>query len=417
MRANTGIQRAVRSIIAVGTRLEDGAVECVPIEFDGNRFVRLEGDELPGPIASGETTVPLRERLRRWFIRGSRVRALRLSLLHPRIQGLARQAAAAFYWMLRRFRGASASTQAELEYSRADWIVLLDSTWGPDLRPELARAKAQGARVCVVIYDLIQIRHPDLVSPGAAAIFRRWFERTLPLADRILTISKAVHDDVRRYLHENAIRGPAAEHIGWFHLGSDFDRGNGNGSSSTELLADFADGFPPSFLVVGTLERRKSQATVLDVFEWLWESGDRSRLILVGHEGWGSHALTSRLRRHRELGRRLLWVQHASDADLELCYRNATALIIASTNEGFGLPIVEALHRGVPVIATDIPVFREVGGDDVTFVPPGDADALAKAIGMAERGQLKRPAQGRRRAQSWAESTAALIAQLIGHDQ
>jgi alpha-1,2-rhamnosyltransferase len=268
-----------------------------------------------------------------------------------------------------------------------------------------------------VIYDLIQIRHPDLVSPGSGTIFRRWFDRTVPFTDRIVTISRAVRDDVRLYLRESGNWGPVAERLGWFHLGCDFDRAKGEGTPSADLLAFFAKGFPPSFLVVGTLEPRKSQTTVLDAFERLWDSGDCSRLILVGREGWGSHALTSRMRRHRELGRRLLWIRHANDEDLEFCYRNATALIVASTNEGFGLPIVEALHREVPVIATDIPVFREVGGDEVTFVPPGDVDALAKAIGMAERGRLKRPAPGHRRAQSWADSTRALIAQLVDHDQ
>ena len=154
-------------------------------------------------------------------------------------------------------------------------------------------------------------------------------------------------------------------------------------------------------------------ATVLDAFERLWQRGDTSRLILVGREGFGSHVLTRRLSRHPERGSRLVWLQDASDADLEVCYRHAAALINASTSEGFGLPIVEALHRGIAVIASDIPVFREVGGSEVVYVPPGDVEAWAAAIEAIERAPARHAPSAPRYARSWAEATRELIGQLI----
>ena len=417
LRANTGIQRTVRSIADIAINLDEPSFTCLPIVFDGNSFVHLEVDALPGPIKADEARVPLRERLRRWVTTGSRVAALRASLLHPEVLRRVRQAVSRLSWSARSLRRSRKPAPKKIEYSASDWIVLLDSNWGPDLRPELTRAKDAGARVCVLIYDLIQIRHPELVSPGAGEIYQRWFERTIPFANRIVTISRAVRDDVVRYLQQSRLRAPSADRIGWFHLGSDFDPATHQGSPSARMLEIFGEGFSPTFLVVGTLEQRKSQATVLDAFERRWNAGDPARLIIVGREGWGSHALTRRLRLHGELGKRLIWLEHADDADLEACYRHAAGLIIASTQEGFGLPIVEALQRGIPVIASDIPVFREVGGDDVNYFAPGDVDALASAIASADRHRLQWPTSGRLRAQSWHESTMALIAQLQDVDQ
>jgi glycosyltransferase involved in cell wall biosynthesis len=413
LRASTGIQRAVRSIVGVTARFREDGVECIPIQFDGNRFVRRVHNDLPAPTAGAKAAPTLRERVRRFVIGASRFGALRATVLHPAVQSLARQAASSGYWRARRYRARRASPSPALEYTKADWILLLDSTWGPDLRQELGRARSAGARVCVVIYDLIQVRHPDLVSPGAAAIYRRWLERVLPFADRIVTISKSVRDDVRRYLDEAGYEALPDERLGWFHLGCDFDRPGSAVGATADTLAMFAEGHPRSFLVVGTLEQRKSQATVLDAFERLWKRGDASRLVLVGREGLGNHALTRRLRRHPERGHRLVWLQDASDADLEVCYRNAAALINASSSEGFGLPIVEALHRGIAVIASDIPVFREVGGSEVVYVPPGDVEAWAAAIEAIERAPARHAPSAPRYARSWAEATRALIGQLI----
>jgi glycosyltransferase involved in cell wall biosynthesis len=219
-----------------------------------------------------------------------------------------------------------------------------------------------------------------------------------------------VSDDVLLYLREQNRVIPGGR-IEYFPLGSDFGT-VAKGEPSKAVRGIFGHAFSPTFLVVGTLEPRKSQATVLDAFELLWQRGDASRLILVGREGFGSHVLARRILRHPERGRRLIWLSKASDADLELCYRNATALINVSRHEGFGLPIVEAQHRGLAVIASDIPVFREVGGDRVAYVPPDDEIALAKAIEGALRPLPQRSPEPAI-AWSWASATEALIAQLV----
>ena len=404
LRARTGIQRVVRSLIRAGGSLPDESI--LPVAFDGARFVEAGAADLSDRLASSGTW-SVRERLRNAVLSGSRSAVLRSTLLHPALQGAARRGVSAAYWRSRRVRRGLAQSRP-VAYARSDWIVLLDSTWGPDLRPELARARAAGARVCVVVYDLIQLRRPDLVSPGAARIFSQWIERTLPLADRILTISASVQEDLRALLAERGM-GELATRVDWFHLGCDFADST-EGSPSAGVASIFEGGsLPATFLAVGTLEPRKAQSTLLDAFETLWGRGDRSRLILLGREGWGSHALVARLRCHPERDRRLFWIADATDADLRYCYGRATAVLNASLCEGFGLPLVEAAHLGAPVIASDIAVFREVGGDGTIYVTPGDAEAWARAVASV---RVRRETRGTHPGVTWEEAAATLVRKL-----
>lgn len=409
--ANTGIQRVVRSILAAGVALEPRAGEWVAIRYNGRQF-EAAGDGPPdGPPGAAAPPSSARTWLRKAVLRGSRSAVLRASLLQSNVQAVARQALSRGYWIARAM--GAPDSRGGIRYRPGDWIVLLDSNWGPDLRPELARARLAGARICVVIYDLIQIDHPELVSPGAGAIYRRWFDRVVPMADRILAISDTVCEEVRRYLAAHPDAFPCPARVDWFHLGADFGRSTEGDPASAEVRALFDKGGPPTFLVVGTIEPRKAQNVVLDAFESLWRDGHACRLIFIGREGWGSHALAARLRTHPERGQRLHWLRTATDGDLALCYESVAALVNASTSEGFGLPLVEALHHGVAVIASDIPVFREVGRNDVAFFPPRDAGALARAVVRALRGELPRPwRRGVSHANTW-EGSAREIQSLL----
>lgn len=135
--------------------------------------------------------------------------------------------------------------------------------------------------------------------------------------------------------------------------------------------------------------------------------------MIVGREGWLSYALLERIKQHPECGRKLLWLRHADDADLLHYYNHARALVRTSIAEGFGLPVVEALHEGLPVIATDIPVFHEIGGDDICYFDLLDDDSLVKQL----RSALERPKTPRdAKTYSWRDSTNNLI-DLIRKDR
>jgi glycosyltransferase involved in cell wall biosynthesis len=110
-----------------------------------------------------------------------------------------------------------------------------------------------------------------------------------------------------------------------------------------------------------------------------------ANLIIVGKPGWLPEALTTRLSTHPQLDRQLFWVQSASDEYLEKIYAAARCLIAASEAEGFGLPLIEAARHGLPIIARDIPVFREVAQEHALYFAGDDGAALSAALQRQER--------------------------------
>lgn len=166
-----------------------------------------------------------------------------------------------------------------------------------------------------------------------------------------------------------------------------------------------------TFLCVGTLEPRKNLDILIDAFEIRWNDGHKDKLILIGREGWLCEELLLRIRRHPERERRLFWFNDVGDTDLALAYRQASALIFPSVVEGFGLPLVEALSQGLPVIASDILVFREIAGNHGRFFPPHDAWALASAI-REHSSATSNAGASPFRWPTWEESTRHLLITL-----
>ncbi len=150
-------------------------------------------------------------------------------------------------------------------------------------------------------------------------------------------------------------------------------------SAQDELVLEKI-GSRPSFLMVGTVEPRKRHEQVLNAFEQLWAAGSDATLVIAGKAGWMVDKLLHRLANHPERDSRLLWLKGSSDELLDRMYKASTCLIAASLNEGFGLPLIEAAKHGLPVIARDIPVFREVAGDHAFYFSDDSPTALAQAI-------------------------------------
>jgi len=151
----------------------------------------------------------------------------------------------------------------------------------------------------------------------------------------------------------------------------------------------------PFLLAVGTVEPRKG----LEVLAEACSALGGARLVLAGNSGWGDVPGLDRSW-VRRLGR-------VSDADLDTLYRAATALVMASRTEGFGLPALEAMARGCPVVVSDAGSLPEVVGDAGVVVPAGDPDALAGVLAevLDDEGRREHLAgAGRRRASrfTWA---------------
>jgi alpha-1,2-rhamnosyltransferase len=191
--------------------------------------------------------------------------------------------------------------------------------------------------------------------------------------------------------------------IGWWRLGADFaDSSKDDVSSKAKSLAHGA----PYFLSVGTLEPRKSYPVALEAFERLWRAGKDVRYAIVGRRGWSARHIVKHILEHPEYEHRLFWFDDAGDADLDFLYKHARAVVAPSFAEGFGLPIVEAARHGLPTIASDIPVFREVGGDAIAYFDCLDSNSLADRI--AEFLEAPKAPQDLPET-SWRESTKLLL--------
>jgi glycosyltransferase involved in cell wall biosynthesis len=134
---------------------------------------------------------------------------------------------------------------------------------------------------------------------------------------------------------------------------------------------------PPFCLMVGNLTPNKNLETVVAAFAELKARGLNYRLIIAGSDLFGRLAATLREMR---VPPNIELMQHVDDVTLATLYSSAFCLIQASHYEGFGLPIVEAMHQGCPVIASDISVLREIAGNAALFFSPSSSTALAEAV-------------------------------------
>lgn len=260
-----------------------------------------------------------------------------------------------------------------VSFEAGDILLLADLPVMPAALDMIERARKAGAYIILLVYDLIPILYPGLCAPHFRGYFKATMDTVLARVDGVIAISACVAEDVRRYIVDAQIAVAPHFRIGWSHLGADF----GAQDEGTAPAEDVEVGDMPFFLGVGTLEPRKAWNVALDAMERLWAEGVNAQLVLVGRYGWSAHWLRSRIESHAEFGTRLIWRDRAGDAELAALYRRATALVYPSVCEGFGLPLIEARHYGLPVIASDIPVFREIAGDSVRYFPALDDDALA----------------------------------------
>ncbi|MGO4527064.1 FkbM family methyltransferase [Microvirga sp. 2MCAF35] len=250
--------------------------------------------------------------------------------------------------------------------------------------------RARGVRTNFMIHDILPLTKPQFFPSHFNEMHAQWLNALADSADRLVCISQAVVDDTRQWLEAN--RPEALKHLDIMaiHHGADIAASapsTGLPDNAPTVLKELSS--RPSFLMVGTVEPRKGHLQTLAAFEHLWAAGSDLNLVIVGAEGWKGMphdqrrtipTIVDKLRNHAELGKRLFWLEGISDEYLEKVYATCICLIAASEDEGFGLPLIEAARHRIPILARDIPVFREVAGAHAGYFDAKDPDGMAQAI-------------------------------------
>ena len=267
----------------------------------------------------------------------------------------------------------------EVVFHEGDKLFLLDSSWEyvKDFSELLDIAKEHNVKSYALIYDLFPIQYPEFFeSQGFVEAFCAWHDMVLQKTSVILCDSRTTADTVVSYYKKMKFRRNSPLNLYFFHMGSNV---TGRTQEARFEIQDFAKS-GKTFLMVGTVEPRKGHMVALKAFsKILKESKDNCRLLIIGHDGWKNDDIRNRLAlpEYKDKG---LWIQDASDEELCWAYNHVDALIAASKDEGFGLPLVEAAHFGLPIICSDIPIFREVTQGNADYFKVMDADDLARCI-------------------------------------
>lgn len=277
------------------------------------------------------------------------------------------------------------------------------------------RLQCLGIKLYFIVYDILLVQHPEWWPEGTSVIFEAWLKSISEVATGLICISDAVAKEVSEWIKQNPPKRLSEPVVSSFHLGADVENSmpsKGIPDEAHTILAALKA--TPSFLMVGTVEPRKGHAQALAAFELLWAQGTDANLVIVGKQGWLVDKLVDKLRQHPKLNQRLFWLEGISDEYLEEVYAASTCLIAASEGEGFGLPLIEAAQHKKPIIARDIPVFREVAGEYAFYfsglAPRHLADAITAWLALSQKGAS--PSSEGLQYLSWRESALQLKEQL-----
>lgn len=253
----------------------------------------------------------------------------------------------------------------------------------------------------VTIHDAVPWTHPETLTPRGASWHRRVGERVARHADAVVVPSQAVADQLAHFLD---IDGKTTV-IG-LGVSRDLDLPADAGPRAARL------DLPATYLLsVATLEPRKGLDVLLAALAH--PSAPKVPLLIVGQPGWGEVDLEKEAARLGLPPDRIRVMGRLSDADLAVTFAHADVLVAPSRSEGFGIPVLEAMAAGTPVIHSDAPALVEVAGGAGVVVPVGEVRLLAEAIRgvIDDRGTQQRlRSLGLRRAAdfSWEKSAHAL---------
>jgi glycosyltransferase involved in cell wall biosynthesis len=280
----------------------------------------------------------------------------------------------------------------------------LDLFYSPDfVLPPTRRS----TRTLLTVHDLSFLRYPEAFVPSLLRYLERVVPRSVARADLVLADSAHTRSDLVSLL------GAPPERVQVLYSGVDARFHPGVGERE-RLGVRYGLDAGPYVLSVGTLQPRKNYVRLMRAFSAMpaTTQGPKPQLAIAGGRGWLYRDIFAEAEKH---GDRVRILGFVDDADLPALYRNAALLAFPSLYEGFGLPVLEAMACGTPVVCSNASSLPEVAGDAALLVDPLDVDGWARAIArVLEDADLRRGMIARGLAQAarftWERAARQLLA-------
>ena len=226
-------------------------------------------------------------------------------------------------------------------------------------------------RTLVTVHDLSFVREPTSVMPGMSSHLNAWVPRSVARADHVIAVSEAT----RRDLIELYQTSPEKVSVLYHGVTADFRPVNDR-SQLDAVRQKYKLGYRPFILSVGTIQPRKNYRRLIQAFADLSEEYS---LVIVGSKGWDYQLVLNEVE-VQGLKDRVHFPGFADDADLPALYSAASLFVYPSLYEGFGLPVLEAMACGTPVVAAEISSLPEVVADAGLLVSPTDVGSIARGM-------------------------------------
>ena len=360
----TGIDRVETAYIL---ELAGRDPDCLAIAKMGKDFVVVRGQDAARAIAILDEDRNLgRDGLKDFY---------RLKL--PRAQRRARQY---FRSVALKSSKAVPALLAAFPMDGVEYVNVGHSNLSDEFLPAVSNAGC--APISVMIHDMIPLDFPEFTKAGITAQFETRMRSVARHADRVICNSADTEARVKHYFSKwhSGVETVVA------HLGVEV------------MEAEYQpDTTAPYFVCLGTIEPRKNHAVLFKVWEKLaaeLPSEKMPQLHVIGRRGWNNEDVFKFLDTSPLIGTHIFEYSDLGDDQLakEMCH--CAGLVFPSFAEGYGLPALEAAQMGVPVICSDLPVFREILGDYATFVDASDADAWAEIVRSVAKMTNKSPEEG-----------------------
>lgn len=266
-------------------------------------------------------------------------------------------------------------------------------------------------RTVLNVQDFVYLRYPETMNRLCRLNLRLMGRRSLELADLIIVSSHSVEEELKNAYGEK-------KNVEVIHYGVDRDVFFPEEKpEDLTKIANIEKG--KYFLTVGSIEPRKNLSILIEPYEklFLQTKGECPKWVIVHGNAWKTDSLISRFR-EGPAARNIILLRGIPVADLRLLYSHAICLLFPSFYEGFGLPLLEAMACGCPVVVSDIPVFREIGKDAALFADPTNGGQFLKKLedlymDYEIRASLVNGGYRRGRDFSWEKASERLYSQFL----